>query len=195
MLIALSDAREAGIGIGASVVSDAGLLLTTLRIAGLAGVCTGILTTLRVAGLAGVCTGILTTLRVAGLAGVCTGILTTLRIAGLASVCTGVLTAPRVAGPTGVCTGALITLGVAGITSPAGIGAAVLLNSCWGTRLPLLLRCPQPAITGEAHIQVKFIVNTHFALLLFSTGANENLATKPCRSSRAGLGVRNRLPL
>src|SRR2546427_8139254 len=68
-LITLSDARVAGIGIGASVVSDAGLLLTALRVAGLIGGMAGKLTALRVASLIGGMAGKLIALRVAGLIG------------------------------------------------------------------------------------------------------------------------------
>ena len=105
-LITLSDARVAGIGIGASVVSDAGLLLTAVCVAGLIGGIACKLTALRITG-AGHCTSVLTALRITGVGRTSPAI----SMAGLAG---------------------LLVTGITGVTlRPAGVGAAVLWVSCW----------------------------------------------------------------
>ena len=121
-LITLSDARVAGIGIGASVVSDAGLLLTAVCIAGLIGGIACKLLAVCIAGLIGGIACKLTALRITG-AGHCTSVLTALRITGVGR------TSPAIsmAGLAG-----LLVTGIAGVTlRPAGVGAAVLWVSCW----------------------------------------------------------------
>jgi hypothetical protein len=110
-LITLSDARVAGIGIGASVVSDAGLLLTALGVAGLIG---GIACKLMALGVASLVSGMASKLTALGVASLIGGVACKLMALGVASLIGGMASK-------------LIALCVAGVgrTSPAASMAGI----------------------------------------------------------------------